>query len=413
MRTVPLDQANRASFWQRPIALLVLMAIAMPISFQTWTALLNNFLVDLAGFDGADIGALHALRELPGFLAVTVIAVLLFIREQVLALLSLILLGAATVVTAWYPTFGVIMLITLFSSIGFHYFETVYQSLQLQWLPKEQAPQIIGVLIAVGSASTFVVYGIIIYVWQILGLDYNQVYFASGMVSILIAIYCMMVFPQIEAPTPQRKKIILRRRYWLYYVLQFLGGARRQIFMIFAGLMMVERFGFEVHQITWLYLINLVINTALAPALGRAVGVFGEKRTLMIEYAGLFMIFMAYSGVYTLGWGVWVAGALFVLDHVFYTLDLAKKTYFQKIAHPADIAPTAAVAFTINHIAAVGLPVFLGLLWLYSPALVFLGAAAIALMSFGFSCLIPLNPKAGAETIFALKQWKISRRVRI
>jgi MFS family permease len=210
----------------------------------------------------------------------------------------------------------------------------------------------------------------------------------------------MLAYPQFEAPTVQNKKMVLRRRYWLYYALQFMSGARRQIFVVFAGFMMVERFGFEVHEITMLYLINLVANMLFAPLMGRAVGHFGERRTLAVEYIGLILVFLAYGGVYYLGWGVVIAAALYVIDHMFFALALALKTYFQKIADPADIAPTAAVAFTINHIAAVFLPVLLGLLWLASPAAVFFLAAGMAAVSLMLSLLIPRHPAPGHETIF-------------
>jgi MFS family permease len=195
--------------------------------------------------------------------------------------------------------------------------------------------------------------------------------------------------------------MVLRRRYWLYYALQFMGGARRQVFVVFAGFMMVERFGYEVHQITTLYLINLVANIIFAPLMGRAVGYFGERRTLGFEYIGLIVVFLSYGGVYYLGWGVVVAAVLYVLDHLFFGLALAMKTYFQKIADPADIAPTAAVAFTINHIAAVFLPVVLGLLWLVSPAAVFFLAAGMAGVSLCLAMLIPRHPAPGNETIFS------------
>ncbi|MEO0991189.1 MAG: MFS transporter, partial [Pseudomonadota bacterium] len=103
-RVVPLDQAKGLPFWRQPIFLLFLMAAAMPLAFSTWSALLNNFVIEVASFDGLDIGLLHAVREIPGFLAVGVIAVIIFVREQTLALVSLILLGAATAITAWFPS---------------------------------------------------------------------------------------------------------------------------------------------------------------------------------------------------------------------------------------------------------------------------------------------------------------------
>lgn len=401
MKHVSLNDAHALPFWQRPITLLFLMAAAMPIAFSTWSALLNNFVIEVAAFDGKDIGLLHTVREIPGFLAIGVIAVLLVVREQVLGLLSLVLLGVASAVTAWFPTLGGLLMITLLSSIGFHYYETVNQSLQLQWLDKKRAPQILGWLMAAGSGATLLAYVLIVMTWETFGLSYNFVYLASGGLCAAIAIFAFLAYPQFEATTPQRKQLILRKRYWLYYLLQFFAGARRQIFTVFAGFMMVELFGFKVHEITALYLINLVANMVFAPLMGRVVARWGERNALLFEYAGLVVVFLAYGGIYYFGWGVFVASVLYIVDHMFFALALALKTYFQKIADPGDIAPTAAVAFTINHISAVVLPVVLGLLWVVSPASVFLFAAAIASGSFLLALLIPLDPVVGRETIFS------------
>lgn len=400
MKTVSLLDASRLPAWRRPWVLLFLMAMAMPIAFHVWSALLNNFVTDVANFDGADIGLLHTVREIPGFLAIGVIALIMFIREQVLGVVSLLLLGAATAVTAWFPSMGGILTITMLSSIGFHYYETVNQSLQLQWIDRKRAPQVIGWMMAAASAATFVAYVAIVLTWKTYDLSYNVVYMAGGGITVLIALFCLFAYPQFDAPEPQVKKFILRRRYWLYYLMQFMSGARRQIFVVFAGFMMVERFGFEVHELTQLYLINLVANIVFAPLIGRLVTVWGERRALLIEYAGLAFVFLAYGGIYYFGWGVLIAAGLYVLDHLFFAMALALKTYFQKIADPGDIAPTAAVAFTINHIAAVFLPVLLGLLWLVSPMAVFILAAGMALTSFALALLIPRHPAKGHETIF-------------
>ncbi|WP_170379052.1 MFS transporter [Ruegeria atlantica] len=401
LKPMPLAEAQSLPFWRRPVTLLFVMALTMPIAFNAWSALLNNFVIEVANFDGADIGLLHTVREIPGFLAIGVIAVIIFIREQVLAMISLMMLGVATAVTAWFPSLGGLLFVTLFSSIGFHYYETVNQSLQLQWLPKDRAPQVLGWLVAMGSAATAVVYGLIVLTWERFDLSYNFVFMAAGGATALLALFCLFAFPQFDAPTPQTKKLVLRRRYWLYYALQFMAGARRQIFVVFAGFMMVEKFGFEVHELTSLYLINLMINMMAAPLLGKAVARFGERRTLIFEYAGLAIVFAAYGGIYWFGWGVILAATLYVIDHVLFALALALKTYFQKIADPADIAPTAAVAFTINHIAAVFLPALLGLLWVASPGAVFALAAAMAMVSLGLSLLIPRHPEAGNETILS------------
>ena len=397
-----VSNAYKLPKWRRPEALLILMAVALPLAFSVWSALLNNFVVEVIRFDGLDIGVLHTIREIPGFLAVGVISILLFVREQTLALSMLALLGIATAVTAWFPFLSGILTITLLSSVGFHFFETVNQSLQLQWFSKEEAPNKLGKLMAYGSAATLIAYIFIILGWEKLNLSFNSAYMLAGLSCFAIAVIGYIIFPNFKAAVPQTKKMVIRKRYWLYYLLQFLSGARRQIFVVFAGFMMVERFGMDVQQLTTLYLINLILNIGLAPLLGRAVARYGERNALVLEYFGLALVFFAYGGIYLFGWGILIAASLYILDHLFFALALAIKTYFQKIADPQDIAATAAVAFTINHIAAIFLPVSLGFLWLKSPFLVFCTAGTLAIFSFVLALLIPREPRIGKETIFCV-----------
>lgn len=401
MDRFPVEEADRLPAWRRPVALLILMAAAMPLAFATWSALLNNFVIEVAAFGGEEIGWLHTVREIPGLLAVGVILILLVVREQVLALVSLILLGVATAVTAWFPSFGGMLFVTLMSSIGFHYFETVNQSLQLQWLPKDRAPQVIGWIVAAGAAASLAAYTAIVAFWDWLGLTYDTVYLVSGGLTAGIAIFCLIAYPQFRAPHVQHRHMVLRRRYWLYYLLQFMAGARRQIFVVFAGFMMVERFGMKVSDMTALLMFNYLLHMVAAPAMGRALGRWGERNVMIFEYIGLTLVFLAYGGLYWFGWGLVVACGLYVLDQMFFALSFALKTYFQKIADPADIAPTAAVAFTINHIAAVVLPAALGYLWATAPDYVFVFGAGIALGALGLTLLIPRNPEPGYETVLS------------
>ncbi|NOX74363.1 MAG: MFS transporter [Alphaproteobacteria bacterium] len=396
-----LEAAKSLPRWRQPLVLLFVMAAAMPLAFSVWGALLNNFVIEIADFDGVNIGWLQTVREIPGFLAVGVIAVLLLMREQVLGVVALITLGFAVAVTSYFPSFEGLLVTTMISSIGFHYYETVNQSLQLQWIDRDKAPQVLGWIVAVGSAVSLLAYGLILLGWKYWGLTYQTAYMLGGGATVLLASYCYFAYPQFESATPQIRRMVFRRRYWLYYLMQFMAGARRQIFVVFAAFMMVERFGFEVYMLTALFMINYVANIIFAPIMGRAVTLFGERNALAFEYTGLIFVFLAYGGIYYFGWGAALAATLYVIDHMFFALAFAQKTYFQKIADDADIAPTAAVAFTINHIAAVFLPALLGYLWITSPGMVFGLASGMALASLLLVLMIPRHPAKGNETIFA------------
>ena len=127
----------------RPEFLLLLMAGAVPLSFATWQTLLNNFAIERAAFSGAEIGILQSLRELPGFLAFTVVFLLFLLKEQRIALISLILLGIGTALTGFFPTVIGLYLTTVVMSIGFHYFETIQTSLSLQWIETERTAEVL------------------------------------------------------------------------------------------------------------------------------------------------------------------------------------------------------------------------------------------------------------------------------
>jgi len=381
--------------WQTPKNLLIVMSVAMTIAFATWMALLNNFVIERASFTGAEIGMLQSIREVPGFLAFTAVFVLLLLKEQTFAYLSLAVLGIGVAVTGYFPTVVGLYLTTFLMSVGFHYYETIKQSLSLQWLSIDEAPAVLGKLIAVSSVASLAAYSFLWLSETYLGLSFKTIYLVGGGCCLALTLFAWLGFPHFKAATPQRKHLLMRKRYWLYYALTFMGGARRQIFVVFAGFLMVEKFGYSVSDIALLYIINHLFNWAFAARIGRLVGRIGERRALTFEYCGLFCVFTAYAFVNDATW----AAGLYVLDHLFFSLAIAIKTYFQKIADPADMASTAGVAFTINHIAAVVIPALFGLVWLVSPMAVFLMGSVMALISLLLARNIPLRPSDGNEVV--------------
>ena len=388
----------------RPEFLLLLMAGAVPLSFDTWQALLNNFAIERAAFSGAEIGILQSLRELPGFLAFTVVFLLFLLKEQRIALISLILLGIGTALTGFFPTVIGLYLTTVVMSIGFHYFETIQTSLSLQWIETERTAEVLGRIIAVGAFTSIVAFAAIWLAFDVMSLDFVTVYILGGGITVAIAVGAWLCFPQFPIRVRQRRKLILRKRYWLYYALTFLSGARRQIFIVFAGFLMVEKFGYSVAAISVLFLVNATLNMLFAARIGRVIGRVGERTALIFEYIGLVGVFVAYAFVNN----AHLAAGLYIVDHFFFALAIAIKTYFQKIVDPADIASSAGVSFTINHIAAVVLPAALGVLWLSSPAAVFLVGAGLAGLSLLLSLNIPTHPAQGNEAM--LGRWGVGFR---
>lgn len=381
--------------WQKPEVLLMITAAAWGAGFATWMALLNNFAVDAVNFTGREIGILQSLREVPGFLAFTVIFVLMIIAEQRLLMISLLVFGIGVSITGFFPTEYGFYFTTVLMSVGFHYHETLRQSLTLQLISKDRAPLVMGQQISAQAFASLIAYGLIFVATKFANMEFAAIYALGGAVSIFAALVCWTAYPTFKTEVAQTKKIVLRKRYWLFYSLTFLSGARRQIFMVFAGFMMVEKFGYDVSTITALYLLNHGINIFLAPRIGKLISHWGERKALVFEYVGLIGVFTGYAFVTDAN----MAAALYVIDHLFFAFAIGIKSYFQKIADPKDMASTASVSFTINHIAAVVIPVVFGIIWLTSPAAVFLAGSAMAACSLICSMNIPREPEPGNETI--------------
>jgi hypothetical protein len=360
---------------------ILLTTLLVTISFSAWLALLNNFVIDKANFTGVEIGILQSFREIPGFLAFSAIFILMAIKEQTFIIIALCIMAIGVAITGLFPFEYGLYATTVLMSIGYHYTETINTSLTLQWIDKAKAPEFLGRLISVKSMTSLIAYAIVWVLFSFTAINYAYTYMIFGGIALLLAIALWLIFPVFEREHEQHKKIILRKRYWLYYLLTFFSGARRQIFMVFAGFMMVEKFGYLPQDIALLFIVNHLLNLFIAPIIGRWIGRVGERRALTIEYSGLIFVFIGYALVENSQ----IAAGLYVIDHLFFAMAIALKTFFQKIADPKDFASSAGVAFTINHIAAVVIPVIFGMLWIIDHSLVFYSGAVIAIASLIFS----------------------------
>ncbi len=361
---------------------LVLMTLASFAGMQGWQTLFNNYAVGKAGLDGFHMGIIQSAREVPGFLAMFVIYLMLLMSEHRLAAISILLLGVGVGVTGLFPTFWGLLVTTTIMSTAFHANETISQSLSLQYFDRSTAPVVLGRLRSVGAITNIAIGAVI---WLAAAdPNYPLTYGCIGGAVVLLGLACLCFDPSRPDIPPQRKKMVFRRRYWLYYLLTFLSGARRQIFVAFAVFLMVQRFGFSVREVTILFVANNLINWMLNPLIGKAINRFGERSLLSAEYLVMIAVFATYALTTSKG----VAAGMYVVDNIFFNFAVCIRTFLQKIADPRDIAPSSAVGFTINHIAAVVVPFLGGLAWMVDYRIVFLAAAGLAACSLAASQLV-------------------------
>ncbi len=359
----------------RMFIFLAVMSIVTTMGFQVWRTLFNNFAVDVVGLGGNHIGVIQSVREIPGFLALLVVFVTLVIKEHRLSALSVAMLGLGISFTGIFPSYAGLIFTTLLMSFGFHYFETTNQSLTLQYFDKHTSPWVMGKMRSYSAASAIVIGAILLVITSYF--SYQLLFGLLGGLIVVAGLWGMLQNPTREDIVPQAKKMILRKRYSLYYFLTFMAGARRQIFVAFAVFLLVEKFQFSVKEITLLFMLNNAINYFLSPLIGKAIIRFGEQKVLSTEYLSLIFVFIAYATVESKA----IIAVLYILDHIFFNFSMGIRTFFQKVGDADHMAPTMAVGFTINHIAAVVIPVLGGLAWIVDYRIPFIAGAVMSFIS--------------------------------
>ncbi|WP_305368682.1 MFS transporter [Photobacterium leiognathi] len=378
-------------FSRSPISMLIIIGIASVIANTGWRVVMNNFAVDTVGMTGANIGVLQSIREIPGLLSFTVMFLLMLMSEQRVAILSLCVLGIGVAITGYLPSIYGFYFTTVLMSIGFHYLEAVNRSLSTQVLETESFGQSMGMIREASSFIGLATFIAIILAIQFFDASAKTIFFFCGLTCAALAVYLLSFAHFKEHKVEQKNNIILRKEYSVYYLLTFLGGARRQIFVAFAGLLMVQKFHYSITMMAVLFMISSLATTLTVASTGRFIDRIGEKRALMIEYLALAVVFTSYAFVDN----HYLAGGLYILDSILFSFTIALATYFKKTIRSDEIASSSSVSFTINHIAAVFLPFLLGLLWVSNYQIVFFCGAVISCMSLMVAFTIKSEPLKG------------------
>jgi len=382
--------------------LLISLAVAnffLYFGFNVWRAIFNNFAVEEIGVTATQIGLIQSLREIPGLMGFVLGFLVLWLSEMRVMGLSVLLMGLGIFVTGWADGLAVLILGTMVMSIGFHFFYPSNASVVLMGVSKEHTPQVLGSLRSMAAIAAVVgtaivaifVTGLQIGPLNIPAWGYRTTFFVTGGVVIAGSFLALRNgFGQGKGVQREKRKVVFRREYWLYYSLTFFMGIRRHIFTTFAVFMLVEVYSTPVQQTALLLLINNVISTFTSPLLGYLVARLGERLVLTINFAGLIGVFLGYAFVPL----VVVLFVLFVLDHIFFGFNLAIESYFQKIARsPKEITSNVSMGQTINHVSALVVPVLGGLLWEYvSPSAPFLVGVGVAVISLVLAQFIRTPP---------------------
>ncbi len=341
----------------------------------------NNFVVEAIGINPAELGFVQGIREIPGLLTAPFAMLSRFFSENVYA--GLCIITAAVGLLLHIGVSGVPMLIfaTLVLSFGFHLFYPVQSSMVMKsCLPEERATRM-GQLNSGAAASSLAAFAVVLLLSRVRGgTNYDLIHLIAGISALIGGI---MVLSRKTGTAGKPKTVIdFNVKYISYYVLTFLGGARRHINATFAGYLLVETYTTPVNTMVVLSAISSMIAIFTRPLIGKVIDKWGEQKSLVFNYSLVAVLFCCYAFVNS----PFLLYVIYVLDTGLVGFDVAITTHLGKIAPKEVLSAEYAMGSTINHIAGIAVPIIGGLVWdAIGPAAVFLSGAAVALMSMLYS----------------------------
>lgn len=361
---------------RRMMAYLIVSNFLLYFGFQIWQTLFNNFVVERVQIGPAEVGLVQAVREIPGLLTFLVGFLALYLSEVRIMALSIILMGLGTLATGYSTTLPILLVTTLVMSTGFHFFMPSANAVVLMAAKLSEAPRALGKLASLGSLASVAATVVVYFLARPWG--YQAMFVAMGALIVCGGVVLLPMGGR-GGELPSGRRVVLRRRYWLYYALSFLLGSRRHIFSTFAIYLLVREYHISVQTTAMLFLVNSVVNIVTLRWAGQLIGRFGERATLSVSFAALAAVFVGYAYITVLP----ILYVLFVLDNIFIGFNLGLTTYFQKIAVSAEeITSNLSVEQTINHISAIVVPLVGGAVWtLYGSEAPFLFGAGIVLIA--------------------------------
>lgn len=362
----------------KDLRLLAITIFCVSFGFGTYFATFNNFVVEVLHLQPMDLGKLEALRELPGFLMFLIAALTMRVSEPILACMALSLLALGLGAYYRVDSIHTLLLYSLVWSVGLHAWMPLSPSMTMNLADANNSGRRLGQMSAVGAVGTLCGMVLVFLLGKQIGL--HRIFLVAGGIAAVGAVSVSMIRKNIGHA--EKPRFVFKKRYKLYYALTFLEGCRKQVFITFAIFALVRNYGTPLKVVAALMIVNNLTNVLLAPKVGRLIDRIGERKVLAFCYAALVPVFIGYALIKQPP----VLYVLYCLDNLFFLGSIGLNTYLHRIALPEDLMPSLAMGISVNHAAAVAVPLIGGHLWsTFGYQSTFFGGAVIVAISVVFA----------------------------
>ncbi len=379
------DVRQVSRFWQsaagRGFIMLAAMSACFGFAMNAQQNVVTNYFEDVLKLQGPQFGYITAIREIPGFLLIFLTALFFRVSLQRVTAGALVLLAVGYVLFGLSHSFWTVAPWVILSSIGYHTVLQTQYSLSMSLTTEAKSGSILGRMAAISQGGSFTALIIILIVFHFHPTIYRPTFVFLGVIALLASV-AIVGFPHLHegeerTVAPKRERIVFKREYRYYYYLSLLDGGRQQVFFSFGLWVLVHRFHLSVAQISAVLIAVTFASMASGPWVGRMIDLHGERRMLSI----INVVYVIALGGYALANNVVLACACYVMYSFIFPLSpIGAATYLQKVAVPEEIAPSLAMGVTLQHAAAIVVPITTGII------LNFVGYQIPFLIACGFAC---------------------------
>ena len=349
----------------------------------------TNFFVDTLGLTGGQVLWLEGIRELPGLALMFIAAFTMRLPLSWRAAAAVLMTGIGYLLYATVGSYSALLAVAVFASLGMHMWFPLQNALAMSLSTKDKAGLVLGTLGSVGALASLIGMAILSLVSKLASdLPLRAYYVIGGMFVVITAVLLFRLPKDLGSTVEEQPRMLLKRRYWLYYVLTFFEGSRKQVLNTFGMLVLVDRFDLKVWQISLIMLVSSVINMLAGPYVGLLVDRFGERRSVSISYAVLVLCCLGFA----FSADVWVLVCLLLLIKLAVMMEMGLSTYIYRLAPAEELTPTLSAGISINHVTSVAMPLVAGALLPYvGYEGVFAGTACMILASIPFAWMLRVN----------------------
>ena len=365
-----------APIWSKNLIMLAVITFLNRFGQGVLGGASMNFFVETLGLTDGQVLAMEGIREIPGLSLMFIAALIRFLPLSQQSVLAVVLMGVGYILYAPVSSYGGLVFASLLASLGMHMWMPIYPSLSMGMATKETAGRVLGALGSVGALAAIAGMGVIALSSRVLAdMSLRVYYLIGGSIIVCSGLLTLKLPRNIGATARPQPKMLVSKRYWLYYVLTFFEGSRKEVLGTFVTLFLVKVFNFQVWQTSLLLLSSSAINLLASPYMGYMIDRHGERKTLAASYILLALGCIGYATIRS----IWLLIPVALMMKMLVLMSMGLNTYVNKMAPAEELMPTLSTGVSINHITSVAMPLVAG------AVLPFVGYSGIFL---GTGCLI-------------------------